>query len=339
MLRSRQPTRPAVVLAVCCLSLLIVGVDNTIVTIGLPQIRGDLRASFAAAQWTVDAYQLVLGAFLLAAGAIADRWGRRSTLQLGLGVFTAASICCALAPSVGWLVAFRVVQALGGSMMNPVAMAIVSHAHPDPRRRAQAFGIWSGVYGLSMAIGPVLGGFLVEEAGWRSVFWVNVPFGVLAILLCGRLIPESKSAEPRAFDVVGQVLVVITLLAMVSAIIEGGALGWNSPPILGLVVVAVAAAAAFVRWEGCAREPMIDPAYFRSVPFSGAVVISIVGMGATAGYLWVMTFYLQDSRQLSPTAAGVALLPVAAMVLVSAPVSGRLAARRGARLPLVVSGA
>ncbi len=220
-------TSPAVVLAVCCLSLLIVGVDNTIVTIGLPQIRADLRASFGAAQWTVDAYQLVLGAFLLAAGAVADRWGRRATLQAGLGVFLVASICCALAPTVGWLIAFRVIQALGGSMMNPVAMAIVSHAHPDPRRRAQAFGIWSGVYGLSMAIGPVLGGFLVQDVGWRSVFWVNVPVALLAILLCAWFVPESTSPTPRAFDGVGQALLVVALLALISAIIEGGALGWG----------------------------------------------------------------------------------------------------------------
>ncbi len=325
-------------LAICCLSLLIVGIDNTILTIGLPRLQQDLHASFSSAQWTVNAYQLVLGAFLLTAGATADRWGRRLTLQVGLGLFTFASALCAAAPTIGWLIGFRVVQALGASMMNPVAMAIVTQAYPDPRRRAHAFGVWSGVYGLSMAIGPVLGGVLVQHAGWRSIFWVNVPIGIAAIVLCAWVIPESKAATRRRFDKTGQVLVVSTLTALTYVIIEGGALGWTSRPILMLSLVTIACTAALVRWESRVPEPVLDPAFFRSAPFVGGILIALIGMGGAAGYLWVMTFYLQTSRSLSPAAAGVMMLPIALMVLVTAPLSGRLVARHGPRVPLVISG-
>lgn len=339
MSRSARAVRPGLVLGICCLSLLIVGVDNTIVTIGLPQIRQDLHASFSAAQWTVDAYQLVLGAFLLMAGATADRWGRRLTLQTGLAVFTIASALCAAAPTVGWLIGFRVVQALGGSMMNPVAMAIVTHVYPDARRRAHAFGIWSGVYGLSMAIGPVLGGFLVEHAGWRSIFWVNIPTGIAAIALCAWAVPESRAPVRRGFDAVGQALVVVMVLALTYAIIEGNSLGWASVPIIALGVVFLGSAAALVWWELRVPEPVVDPMFFRSAPFSGGILIALIGMGGTAGYLWVVTFYLQDARGLLPASAGALMLPIAVTVLIIAPLSGRLAASRGPRIPLAISGA
>ncbi|WP_241779752.1 MFS transporter [Streptomyces natalensis] len=321
------------------MSLLIVGVDNTIVTIALPNMRTDLHTSFVASQWTVDAYQLVLGAFLLMAGSTADRWGRRRTLQTGLGLFTVASLLCSLAPTVGWLIAFRVLQALGGSMMNPVAMAIVAQVYPDPAKRAKAFGVWSGVYGLSMAIGPILGGFLVAGPGWRSIFWINIPIGVLAIVLCARFVPESKAPYPRNPDPVGQGLVVLMLLSLTYAIIEGRSLGWGSITVVTLTVVAAASAGLLLRWELRRQEPLIDPRFFASAPFSGGVVMALVGMAAAGGYLWVMTFYLQYARTMPPSQAGMFLLPVAVMVLVIAPLSGRLAAHRGPRIPLMISGA
>ncbi|MER6141910.1 MFS transporter [Streptomyces sparsogenes] len=321
------------------MSLLIVGVDNTIVTIALPNMRTDLHTSFVASQWTVDAYQLVLGAFLLMAGSTADRWGRRRTLQAGLGLFTVASLLCSLAPTVGWLVAFRVLQALGGSMMNPVAMAIVAHVYPDPVKRAKAFGVWSGVYGLSMAIGPILGGFLVAGPGWRSIFWINIPIGILAVVLCARFVPESKAPHPRTPDPVGQALVILMLASLTYAITEGRSLGWGSITVATLTIVAAASAGLLLRWELRRKEPLIDPRFFISAPFSGGVVMALAGMGAAGGYLWVMTFYLQDARNMPPSTAGISLLPVAVMVLMIAPLSGHLAAHRGPRIPLVISGA
>ncbi|MGW5518413.1 MFS transporter [Nocardia africana] len=330
------PVRPGLVLGICCLSLLIVGVDNTIVTIALPAIRSDLHASFAAAQWTVDAYQLVLGTLLLTAGATADRWGRRRTLQTGLAIFTVASVLCSAAPSTGWLIIFRVLQATGGSMMNPVALAIVSRAYPDPARRARAFGVWSGVYGLSMAIGPILGGVLVGSLGWRSVFWVNLPIGVAAIALCALFVPESAATPPRRADPVGQVLVVVVLASATYAIIEGRAIGGTAVAVV--MAVAAVAAVALVRYELRHPEPLIDPRLFARRGFAGGVVMALIGMAAAGGYLWVTTFYLQDARGLSAAAAGIFLLPIAMTVLLVAPISGRLTATYGPRIPLLLSG-
>jgi EmrB/QacA subfamily drug resistance transporter len=337
-MRADCAVRPPLVLAICCLSLFIVGVDNTIVTIALPAIRTSLHASFASAQWTVDAYQIVLGAFLVSAGATADRWGRRRTLQAGLGIFAAGSLLCGISASVGWLIAFRVVQALGGSMMNPVALAIVSHVYPDPRRRAKAFGVWSGVYGLSMAAGPVTGGLLVAYAGWRSIFWTTVPIAIAAIALCARFVPESKGLPARRIDPIGQALLVCGLTALTFSIIEGHAFGWTSGQVVAPFAVFCLSSAGFLRWEARHPEPLIDLGFFRSIPFSAGTCMALIGMASAGGYLWVITFYLQDARGLSPQAAGFILLPVAAAVLAIAPMSGRIAARHGPRVPLIASG-
>jgi EmrB/QacA subfamily drug resistance transporter len=334
-----SPTaRPMLVLSICCLSLLIIGIDSTIVTIALPTVRHGLHTSLTAAQWTVDAYQLPLGALLLLSGSTADRFGRRRILRLGLVVFTAASALCSIAPSIGWLIGLRFLQAVGASMMNPVAMAVVSHSFPDPRRRARAFGIWSGVYGLSLALGPILGGILVSAAGWRSIFWVNVPIGVLAILLVTLFVPESRARMPRASDPVGQVLTAAALGLLTFAVIEGAADGWAAPPILAAFALSTLFGVLLPVWEKRHPQPLIEFSLLRAPSLGGAVIIALAGMAAAGGYLWVMTFYLQDARDMTPLRAGLFLLPLALMVLVTAPASGRLAARYGARPPLLLSG-
>src|ERR1700760_3517641 len=172
-----------VILAICCMSLLIVSMDNTIVNIALPSLRTDLHASVSGLQWTIDAYTLVLASLLVLSGSTADRIGRRRTFQTGLVLFSAGSFLCSLAPSLGWLIAFRMLQAVGGSMLNPVAMSIIRNVFHDPRERAQAIGVWGATVGVSIAMGPVIGGALVQSVGWRSIFWVNIPIGVAAIVL------------------------------------------------------------------------------------------------------------------------------------------------------------
>ncbi|HKH88747.1 MAG TPA: MFS transporter, partial [Acidimicrobiales bacterium] len=169
-----SPARKRGILAICCMSLFIVGLDNTIVNVALPSIGKELQASVSGLQWTVDAYTLVLASLLMLSGSMADRFGRRSVFQIGLAVFTAGSLACSLAPSLTWLVVFRMLQAVGGSMLNPVAMSIIRNTFDNPRERAQAIGIWGAVVGVSMALGPVLGGLLVQGVGWRSIFWVNI---------------------------------------------------------------------------------------------------------------------------------------------------------------------
>ena len=220
--------RKRVILATCCLSLFLVTMDVTIVNVALPSIRRDLQASVAGLQWSIDGYTVVVACFLLLSGSMADRFGRRRTFQIGLSVFSLGSLLCSLAPTTGALVAFRMLQAIGGSMMNPVAMSIIVNTFTDARERARAIGIWGGVFGVSMAAGPLLGGVLVETVGWRSIFWVNVPVGLAALALTARFVPESRAERPRRFDLVAQALVILALLSLTSAVIEGRREGWTS---------------------------------------------------------------------------------------------------------------
>src|SRR5579859_7905743 len=184
--------RKLLVLAVCCSSLFIVGLDSTIVNIALPAIQRGLHAQVTGLQWTIDAYTLVVASFLMLAGSTGDRIGRRRTFQVGLATFTVGSALCSLAPSLAWLVVFRMVQAIGGSMLNPVAMSIIANTFTDARERARAIGVWGAVFGLSMALGPVIGGVLVATVGWRGIFWVNVPVGIAAIVLTALVVPERS---------------------------------------------------------------------------------------------------------------------------------------------------
>src|ERR1700733_1353327 len=202
-------SRRMLVLAICCMSLFIVGIDATIVNVALPSIQHDLHAPVSGLQWTVDAYTIVVASFLMLSGSTADRVGRRRTFQAGLGLFTLGSLLCSLAPGLGWLVGFRMLQALGGSMLNPVAMSIITNTFTDPAERARAIGVWGGVFGLSMAMGPVLGGLLVDAVDWRGVFWVNIPVGIAALVLTAVFVPGSKAPRPRRLDPLGQLLVVV----------------------------------------------------------------------------------------------------------------------------------
>jgi EmrB/QacA subfamily drug resistance transporter len=330
--------RRMLILAICCMSLLIVGLDATIVNVALPSIQRELHTSVSGLQWTIDAYTLVLASFLMLSGSTADRVGRRRTFLTGLAAFTLGSLLCSLAPSLGWLVAFRMVQAVGGSMLNPVAMSIITNTFVEPRERARAIGIWGGVFGVSMALGPVVGGLLVETVGWRGIFWVNLPVGVAGIILTMLFVPESRAPRARPFDPVGQVLVIVTLAALTYGIIEGPGSGWTSAKILACFAVALAALAALIRYEPRRADPLIDLRFFRSAPFSGATLIAVCAFAALGGFLLLSTLYLQNVRGYSALHAGLFMVPLAAMTIIGAPVSGRIVAARGPRLPLAVAG-
>jgi EmrB/QacA subfamily drug resistance transporter len=330
--------RRMLVLAICCLSLFIVGLDATIVNVALPSIQRDLNAPVSGLQWTVDAYTLVVASFLMLSGSTADRVGRRRVFQIGLGLFTLGSLLCSLAPSLGWLVAFRMLQALGGSMLNPVAMSIITNTFTDPAERARAIGIWGAVWGVAMALGPIAGGVLVTSVGWPGIFWVNIPVGVAAIILTALFVPESRAARARRLDPVGQLLVVLTLASLTYGIIEAPTSGWTSPKILTAFGVAAAALICLLAYEPRQREPLIELRFFRSVPFSGATVIAISAFAALGGFLFLNTLYLQDVRGYSPLHAGLYMLPLAAMTVLLAPLSGRIVASRGPRLPIVLGG-
>jgi EmrB/QacA subfamily drug resistance transporter len=327
------------VLVICCFSLFIVGLDSTIVNVALPSIGRDLHASVAGLQWTIDGYTLVLASLLMLSGATADRVGRRRTFQVGLALFTVGSGLCSLAPGLGWLVAFRMLQAVGGSMLNPVAMSIITNTFTDRAERARALGAWGATFALSVALGPVIGGALVESVGWRGVFWVNIPVGLAAIVLTARFVPESKAPRARRPDPVGQALLIVMLGSLTYAIIEGPADGWHSPEIMSLFAVAVAAVASFVGYEARRTEPVLDPRFFRSAPFAGAVLTAISAFAALGGFLFLATLYLQDVRDMSALDAGLHMVPMAAAMAIGAVVSSRVLARRGGRLPTVASGA
>ena len=335
---SRRSAPPGLVLAICCLSLLLVSLDITIVNIALPAIRTELHASLSGLQWTIDAYTLVLATLLMLSGSLGDRLGRRRVFQTGLVLFTMGSLLCSVAPSLGWLVGFRALQAVGGSMLNPVAMAIIVNTFVEPRARARAIGVWGAVVGLSMALGPVVGGVLVTSIGWRSIFWLNVPIGLAALVLTRMFVPESRAEHARALDPAGQVLIVVLLGGLTYGIIEAPNRGWLAPEIVGLFVAALAAALLLVVVERRRREPLINVLFFGSVPFAGATLIAVAAFAALGTFLLLNTLYLQNVRGYSPVVAGLLTLPMALMAAVCSALSGRLVAARGPRLPLILAG-
>jgi EmrB/QacA subfamily drug resistance transporter len=330
--------RRAVVLAVCCLSLFMVGLDNTIVNVGLPSIGRDLHAGVSGLQWTIAAYTITLAALLMFSGALADRIGRRAVFQVGLSLFTLGSWLCSLAPSLDWLIAFRILQGVGGSMLNPAALGIITNTFTGRAERARAIGVWDGVFGLSMALGPVLGGVLVGLAGWRGIFWANIPVGLAAISLTALFVPDSRAPRGRRADPVGQFLVIVGLGSLAYAIIEGPALGWHSLQIGCFFGLATAALAVLIAYEPRRAEPMLDFRFFRSVPFAGANLTAVCAIAAMAGFLFLSTLYLQDVRGLSALQAGLTILPMPVVMALCAPLAGRMVARQGPRIPLVIAG-
>jgi EmrB/QacA subfamily drug resistance transporter len=333
-----SPRRRLLVLVICCASILVVVMDISIVNIALPAMRRDLHASESGLQWTIDAYTLVLASFLVLAGSAADRFGRRRVFQIGLACFGLGSLLCGLAPGIGWLIAARALQAVGGTMLNPVAVAIIANTFPRPAERARAIGVFGSVSGLALALGPILGGALVDGLGWRFIFWVNVPITAAAVVCTALFVPESRAARARRFDPAGQALIIVVLASVVYAIIESSRFGWTSPVILGLLAAAAGGVAGILIYEPRRADPLLELRLFRSVPFSAAIVAALWALCGFGAFLFVTTQYLQDVRGMSALTAGLCLLPVGVLVVLLSPRTGRLVGSRGPRLPLVISG-
>src|ERR1700733_9388695 len=326
--------RRAIVLAVCCSALFMVGLDNTIVNVGLPEIGKSLHTSVAGLQWTVAGYTIVLASLLMFSGAAADRIGRRTIFQVGLSLFTLGSWLCSLAPSLAWLIAFRVLQGVGGSMLAPAALGIITNIFSAPKDRAKAIGVWDGVSGLSMALGPIAGGILVGSVGWRGIFWANIRVGLAAVALTALLVPDSRAERGRKADPVGQVLVIVMLASLAYAIIQGPSFGWVSPQIIAFFLLSFCALGLLLRYEPRRAEPLIDFRFFRSVPFTAANLTAVCAIATLAGFLFLTPLYLQDVRGYTALQAGLTLLPMPIMMAVSSPLSGRLLARGGPRGPV-----
>jgi EmrB/QacA subfamily drug resistance transporter len=334
---ARQPTK-AVITAICCLSMFMIAVDTTVVNLALPLIGRGLHTSVAGLQWTITAYTITTASLMLTSGSIGDRFGRRTVLQAGLAVFTLASAGASVAPSAGWLIAFRALQGAGGSALTPMAMGILTATFTEPAARTRAIGLWSGTFGVGMAIGPVIGGLLASAFGWRSLFWITILPGAAGIVAAWWVVPNSRAERPRRLDPPGQVLVIALLACLTYGIIEGPSAGWRAPVIIVAFAVAAASLVALVSWERRRAQPLIDMRVFRSVPFSMALVITVSSFACLGGFLFLTTLYLQDARGLDVLRAGAELIPIAAATAVAGPLAGRVMGRSGARGPLTFAG-
>jgi EmrB/QacA subfamily drug resistance transporter len=331
--------RRLAVLGISCLSLLMIGLDDTTVSIALPTIGKSLNASVSGLQWIADGYTMVLASLLVFGGATADRFGRRKVFRIGLATFTAGSALCSLAPSLGWLIAFRVLQAMGGSMLNPVAVSIISSVYTNRAQRARAISLWVGMFGIGMALGPVVGGVLVGTVGWRGIFWINVPVGLVAIVLSSIFVPESRGSASRRPDWTAQALVIAILAANVYAIIEGAYTDWRAAAIRGLFIVGAALSAVLVVWELRRQDPLIDLRYFRSPSFSAAVTIAVCAFADLGAFLFLTSIYLQVVKGFPVIAAGLHLLPTAAAMALCPSLAAWMTAKTGSpRVPLLFGG-
>jgi EmrB/QacA subfamily drug resistance transporter len=296
-------------------------------------IRVDLGASIEELEWTVNAYTLTFAAFLLTGAALGDRFGRKRMFMIGLGIFTAASAGAALAPSADWLIAARAAQGIGGAIVTPLTLTILSAAVPAARRGA-ALGVWSGVAGLAVAAGPLVGGAVVEGLSWQWIFWINVPIGLVLLPLAARL-TESYGPD-KALDLPGLGLASVGLLALVWGLINGNGHGWTSPEIVAAIAVGGLLLTAFVLWEKRAAEPMLPMRFFRNRAFSAANAASLFMYFGMFGSIFLLTQFFQTAQGFSPLESGLRVLPWTAMPLLVAPIAGALSDRIGGRPFLVI---
>jgi EmrB/QacA subfamily drug resistance transporter len=322
-------------LAVLCLSLLMAVLDTTIVNVALPTLDQALGASASGLEWIVDSYTLAFAGLLLLGGALGDRYGRHRALRAGLLTFAAGSLAAALSSDAGELIAARALMGAGAALLMPATLSILSSVFPDPRERAKAIGFWSAVSGLGVALGPTLGGLLLEHFGWSSIFLINVPLVAFAIAAGRRLVPASSGARQRRLDLMGAGLSVAGLSALTYTLIEAPSRGWVSTGTLGMGALAAALLAAFAYSQTRIAEPMVDLSVFSNRRFSGAsLAITVLFFALTAA-----TFLLTQIYQLvlgySPISAGLRSLPSAAMIMIAAPLAAKLAAKTGPRLPIV----
>ncbi|MET9777522.1 MFS transporter [Streptomyces sp. NPDC006367] len=325
---------PWVTLVTVAVGVMMVALDGTIVAIANPAIKDDLQATLADVQWITNAYFLALAVSLITAGKLGDRFGHRQTFLIGVAGFAVASGAIGLSSSIAMVVAFRVLQGLFGALLMPAALGLLRATFPAEKLN-MAIGIWGMVIGASTAGGPILGGVLVEHVNWQSVFFINVPVGVLALVL-GLLILRDHRVEnaPRSFDVLGIVLLSGAMFCLVWALIKAPEWGWGGGDTWLFIAVSVVAFAAFAFWETKVKEPLVPLAMFRSVPLSAGVLLMVLMAIAFMGGLFFVTFYLQNVHGMSPVDAGLHLLPLTGMMIVGSPLAGTMITKVGPRVPL-----
>jgi EmrB/QacA subfamily drug resistance transporter len=316
------------------LGVFLVTINVTLVIVALPDIQADLGGDRSETAWIVDAYTLVGASLLLSAGSIADRFGRKRVLVAGYVILAGAAALCAVAPTIGWLLAFRVLMGIGGTVLTPTSMAIVANLYPDTRERARAIGLWGVSAGVGTGLGPIIGGAITDGAGWRAVFAANAIAGAIAVVIVIRSVPRSRSPVPRPMDLPGQVLAVAFLATLTYALIEAPSVGWGSAQTVGLFAAAALFAVAFLVLERRTAHPLVDLHTFDDRQFTGSIVITVAIFFVFAAFIYENAIYLQDVRGFSALEAGLLTLPVALPSLIGGPLAGRLVGIQGPRAVL-----
>jgi len=330
-----RPTRVLWTFAITSIALFMAALDNLVVTTALPVIRASFNASLGELEWIVNAYTLTFAVLLLTGAALGDRFGRKRVFVIGLAIFTGGSVVAALSSDVTTLIVARAIQGLGGAIITPLSLTILSAAVP-PARRAVALGAWGGIAGLAIAIGPLIGGAIAEGLAWQAIFWVNVPIGLVAIPLAAARLTETRGPSAR-IDLPGLGIVSAGLFALVLGLIRGNELGWTSPEIVAALGIGVVLIAVFVGWEGRTDEPMLPLYLFRSRSFSAANVVSLLMTFGMFGSIFLLAQFFQVVQHYSPFQAGLRTLPWTIMPVFVAPLAGILSSRTGTR-PLLVVG-
>jgi EmrB/QacA subfamily drug resistance transporter len=324
------------VLAATILGSSMVFIDGTVVNVALPALQSAFHATAIDVQWVIESYALFLAALLLVGGSLGDHFGRRRIYSAGVTIFTLASIWCGLAPSVTHLIAARSVQGIGGALLVPGSLAIISTSFPK-EERGQAIGVWSGFSAITAAIGPVMGGWLIEHVSWRAVFFINVPFAIAVLALTYCFVPESRDAgSVGELDWLGALLATVSLGALVYGLIESSSRGFADKMVLGAFIVGVIAAILFFVAESRHKNPMLPLALFRSMDFSGANLLTLLLYAALSGLFYFLPLNLIQVQGFSATAAGAALVPFTVIMFLLSRWAGGLVARYGGRLPLII---
>jgi len=334
--RVQQAVRPRLVLLATSLGVLLAQVDTSVVNLALKSIAGDLNAGVSAMQWVIDAYNLVYASLLLTGGTIGDIYGRRRVFVLGIALFSAGTLICALAPTAAILIVGRVVSGLGAAFELPMSLVLLAIAYPDREKRAHALGIWASCNGLAFVIGPTLGGWLVDSMGWRSIFYLSLPICAAALIVTYLAVGESAETQGRRFDLPGQALAVAGLGSFAFAAIEGAHWGWTSPLILGVAALAIASLAGFVVVESRTEGPLLPLGFLRIPVFSANLACAGLMTFGMYALLFIMPLYFQTVRGDTPFTAGLALLPMSLSFVVVSQLVGLLTNRFGPRVVMTV---
>ena len=327
----RVHERRWLILGALCMSLFIIVMDNTILNVAIPSLITDLGASNSEIQWIIDSYVIVFAGLLLTSGSLSDRFGRKGALQAGIVLFGIGSAAAALSNSATQLIFTRAFMGIGGALIMPATLSILTNVFRDPRERGRAIAIWAGVSGLAVAVGPITGGLLLEHFSWSSVFWVNIPIGAAALILGAFVVPKSRDPKQTRLDPFGAVLSIVGLATLLFGIIEGPEKGWSSDIVVASFVIAAIALIGFVRWEQHSAHPMLDMSVFRNPRFSSASSTITLTFFALFGSMFLMTQYWQLVHGYTPLQAGIRLVPHALTMMIVAPLSARFVERLGTK--------